>query len=140
MGRSYGAGLFLGVKSLLTPFILGAGLVLAAAGCARPEQVLPPPNLLPKEELTSLLIEFHLLESRIESSRLSPDSARALFQTMHREVLARHKLNEADSVFEHSYRYYAMNGKDLDGIYAVVMDSLSAREKKMGATPLPPHH
>ena len=130
----------MGVKSLLTQFVLGAGLVLAAAGCARPEQVLPPPNLLPKEEFTSLLIEFHLLESRIESSRLAPDSARALFQIMHRDVLWQHKLNEADSIFERSYRYYAMNGKDLDGIYAVVMDSLAAREKKMGATPLPPHH
>jgi hypothetical protein len=127
------------VKSLLTQFILGAGLLLAAASCARPEQVLPPPNLLSKEELTGLLIEFHLLESRIESSRLAPDSARALFQLMHREVLGQHKLKESDSTFEHSYRYYAMNGKDLDGIYAAVIDSLTAREKKMGATPLPPH-
>ncbi|MGI4761351.1 MAG: DUF4296 domain-containing protein [Janthinobacterium lividum] len=128
------------MKSLLTQFMLGAGLLLAAASCARPEQVLPPPNLLSKEELTSLLIEFHLLESRIESSRLAPDSARALFQTLHREVLWRHKLNEADSTFEHSYRYYAMNGKDLDGIYTAIIDSLTVREKKMGTTPLPPHH
>jgi hypothetical protein len=129
----------LSVKLLLTQLILGAGL-LAAASCARPEQVLPPPHLLSKEELTSLLIEFHLLESRIESSRLAPDSARALFHLMHREVLAQHKLKEADSTFEHSYRYYAMNGKDLDGIYATVIDSLAAREKKMGVTPVPAHH
>ena len=125
---------------MLTKFCLSAGLALAVASCARPEQVLPPPNALSKEEVVSLLIQFHLLESRIESSRLAPDSARALFQIMHRDVLWQHKLNEADSTFEHSYRYYAMNGKDLDGIYAVVMDSLAAREKKMGATPLPPHH
>jgi hypothetical protein len=140
MGRSYGAGLFLSVKSLLTQLFLGAGLLLAAASCARPEQVLPPPNLLSKEEVTSLLIQFHLLESRIESSRLAPDSARALFQTMHNDVLVQHHLKPADSTFEHSYRYYAMNGKDMDGIYAVVIDSLAAREKKMGATPQPPHH
>ncbi|MDO7883831.1 DUF4296 domain-containing protein [Hymenobacter cheonanensis] len=125
---------------MLTQLVLSAGLLLAAASCARPEQVLPPPNLLSKEEITALLIEFHLLESRIESSRLSPDSARALFQIMHRDVLWQHKLKESDSTFEHSYRYYAMNGKDLDGIYATVIDSLAAREKKMGTKPLPPHH
>ena len=128
------------MKSLLTQLLLGVGLLLAAASCARPEQVLPPPNLLSKEEVTSLLIQFHLLESRVESSRLAPDSARALFQVMHRDILWQHKLKEEDSTFEHSYRYYAMNGKDLDGIYAVVMDSLTAREKKMGTTPQPFHH
>ncbi|QKG55968.1 DUF4296 domain-containing protein [Hymenobacter sp. BRD128] len=127
------------MKSLFTLLLLGVGLVLAAASCARPEQVLPPPNLLSKEEITSLLIQFHLLESRIESSRLAADSARALFQTMHDDVLWRHGLKAADSSFERSYRYYAMHGKDLDGIYATVIDSLSAREKKMGATPLPRH-
>jgi hypothetical protein len=125
----------LGVKSTLTQLLLGVGLLLAVAGCARPEQVLPPPNVLSKEEVISLLVQFHLLESRIESSQLAPDSARALFQTMHDEILRRRQLKAADSTFERSYRYYAMNGKDLDGIYAAVIDSLAAREKKMGATP-----
>ena len=131
----------MGVKSLLTPFVLGAGLLLAAASCGRPEQVLPPTKLLSKEELTSLLIEFHLLESRIESSRLPPDSARALFNSQHALVLARHHLAPADSTFERSYRYYAMHGKDLDEIYAVIIDSLTARQKKMGGQPQPgpPH-
>ena len=129
------------MKSTLTNFFLSAGLLLAVAGCARPEQVLPPPDVLSKEEVISLLVQFHLLESRIESSRLAPDSARALFQTMHDEVLRRRQLKAADSTFERSYRYYAMNGKDLDGIYAAVIDSLAAREKKMGGTPSPsaPH-
>jgi hypothetical protein len=125
---------------MLTQLLLGAGLLLAAASCARPEQVLPPSNLLSKEEVTSLLIQFHLLESRIESSRLAADSARALFLSMHDDILWQHKLKPADSVFEHSYKYYSMNGKDLDGIYAAVIDSLTNREKKMGATPLPQHH
>ena len=125
------------MKSTLTNFFLSAGLLLAAAGCARPEQVLPPPDVLSKEEVISLLVQFHVLESRIESSRLAPDSARALFQTMHDEVLRRRQLKAADSTFERSYRYYAMNGKDLDGIYAAVIDSLAAREKKMGGTPSP---
>ncbi len=119
---------------------MGLGLLLALAGCARPEQVLPPPNLLSKEEITSLLIQIHLLEARLESSRLPPDSARALFQSQQSELMWEHKVPETDSAFERSYRYYATHNKDLDEIYAVVIDSLQAQEKKMGGTPFPSHH
>ncbi len=119
---------------------MGLGLLLALVGCGRPEQVLPPPNLLSKQEMTSLLVQFHLLEARLESSRLSPDSARALFLSQQREVLWQHHVPAADSSFERSYRYYSTHAKDLDEIYAGVIDSLMVQEKKMGGTPLPMHY
>jgi hypothetical protein len=128
----------LGVKLLLTSLLLGAGLLLATS-CDRPELVAPPATLLSKEELASVLIRFHVLEARVESSRLAPDSARALFQAQHHQILAHYKLAEADSAFERSYRYYAMHGKDMDEIYTIVIDSLVAREKKMGGNPTPLH-
>jgi hypothetical protein len=128
----------LSVKLSLTSLLLGAGLLLATS-CDRPELVPPPPNLLSTEQLTSLLIRFHVLEARVESSRLAPDSARALFQTQRRLILKHYKLAEADSSFERSYRYYAIHGKDLDAIYAAIIDSLAAREKKMGGNPTPLH-
>ncbi|MDJ0365164.1 DUF4296 domain-containing protein [Hymenobacter sp. H14-R3] len=125
---------------MLTRFLLGLGLLLALAGCGRPEQVLPPPNLLSKQEVTSLLIQFHLLESRLESSRLSPDSARALFLSQQLLVLQRHHVPTADSAFERSYRYYSTHAKDLDEIYVGVIDSLEAMNKKMGGQPTPVHN
>jgi hypothetical protein len=124
---------------LLTRFLPGLGLLLALAGCGRPEQVLPPPNLLSKQEMTSLLVQVHLLESQLEASRLAPDSARALFLSQERLLLRRHQIPETDSAFERSYRYYSTHAKDLDEIYAGVIDTLMAKEKKMGGTPLPMH-
>jgi len=118
--------------------LLGAGLLLAT-GCDRPELVAPPSNLLSKEELTSILIRFHVLEARVESSRLAPDSARALFQAQRPQILAHYKVTEADSAFERSYHYYSVHGKDLDEIYAAIIDSLAARTKKMGGNPIPLH-
>ncbi len=97
----------------------------------------PPPNLIPKEKLTSLLIRLHLLEARVESSRLAPDSARALFQTQRTAILKHYQLSEADSAFERSYHYYSVHNKDLDEIYAVIIDSLAARAKQMGGNPAP---
>jgi len=119
VGRSYGAGLILGVKSFVAfpaAWWRAALPALLLAGCARPEAVSPPPNLLPKELITSILIETHLLEARVETSHLSPDSARALFLSQERELLARHGITAADSTFQRSYRYYATHDKDLDGI------------------------
>lgn len=123
----------------LTRLVLALGSLLAA-GCGRPEQVPTPANLLPKEKMTSLLVQLHLLESRIESSRLPPDSARALFLSQERGLMWRNGVSRTDSLFERSYRYYAAHAKDLDEIYAGVIDSLALREKKMGATPTQRHY
>jgi len=125
----------LGVKLSLTPYLLALGLALTAAGCARPEEVKPPAKLLSKEEVTSLLVQFHLLEARVESSRLAPDSARALFQSQERDILWHHNLQEDDSVFQHSYRYYAAHNKDLDEIYTAVIDSLTLQEQRLKGGP-----
>ena len=126
------------MKLSLTSLLLGAGLLLATS-CDRPELVPPPSNLLSKEELTSLLIRLHVLEARVESSRVAPDSARALFEAQRRQILAHYKLTPTDSAFERSYHYYSIHGKDLDEIYAAIIDSLAAREKKMGGNPMPLH-
>ncbi|MGI4738269.1 MAG: DUF4296 domain-containing protein [Janthinobacterium lividum] len=127
------------MKSTVTQLVLALGLLLAA-GCGRPEQVPMPATLLPKEKMTSLLVQLHLLEARVETSHLPPDSARALFISQQRDLMRRNGVSQTDSVFERSYRYYATNAKDLDEIYAAVIDSLTRREKKMGVTPMPVYH
>ena len=116
------------------------GLLLAGlAGCARPEEVAPPPQLLSKEKMVSLLVQLHLLEARVESSRLPTDSARALFQTQERNLLWQNNVSETDSVLPRSYRYYAINRKDMEEIYAAVVDSLAKREANMWGSKSPVH-
>jgi hypothetical protein len=120
------------------------GLLLALlTGCAMPEEVKPPPQLLSKDEMVTLLVQLHLLEARVESSRLSPDSARALFQQQKSEILRKSNVSEKDSVLQRSYRFYAVNHKDMDEIYKLVIDSLEHRATKLnstqhGAQPTPP--
>jgi hypothetical protein len=119
-----------------------ASLLLAAlGGCSIPEEVKPPAKLLPKEKLVSLLVQLHLLEARVEASRLSPDSARALFQAQKQALLWKNDVSAPDSLLEHSYRYYAVNNKDMDEIYKAVVDSLQLRETQLngGKAGEPPH-
>lgn len=114
------------------PLVATSLLLLALlTGCAIPEEVPPPNPLLPKEQLVSLLVELHILEARVEASRLSPDSARALFQQQKSEILWKHGVPEKDSLLQRSYRYYAVNRKDMDEIYKAVIDSLTQREARM---------
>jgi hypothetical protein len=110
------------------------GLVLAAlplllAACDTPEIKPPPPDLLPKEHLVPLLADLHELEARIESSRISPDSARALFLAQQKALLWKREIS--DSAFHRSYRYYGVHGKDLSEIYGAVIDTLTARQHRL---------
>jgi hypothetical protein len=105
-------------------------VLLFAAACQRPEEPARPAQLLTKEQMVVLLADLHVLEAQVENSRLSNDSARALYLAQQKELIWRREID--DSVFYRSYRYYSIHGKDLDEIYNVVLDTLSQREYRLG--------
>nr|WP_262906074.1 DUF4296 domain-containing protein [Hymenobacter terricola] len=82
--------------------------------------------MLPKEKLIPLLADLHVLEARVENSRLPVDSSRALYQAQQKDLLWKRDIT--DSAFQRSYRYYSIHGKDLDAIYGAVIDTLTKRE------------
>lgn len=109
--------------------------LLLLGSCHHSEEMMPPQPLMPRQQMVSVLADLHLLEARVEAARLSPDSARALYLQQHKSVLWRRRVT--DSVFQQSYRYYAGHGKDLDEIYATVIDTLAMRQVKVAAKPTP---
>ena len=118
--------------------LLLAPLLLALPACQRPEEPLRPADLLSQQQLIPLIADLHLLEARVEGSRLSPDSARALYLSEQKILLA--KRGFTDSAFQRSYRYYGIHGKDLEDIYGAVVDTLMGREAKFGPPAAPVHH
>ncbi|GAB3326076.1 hypothetical protein GCM10027511_35580 [Hymenobacter humi] len=97
--------------------------------CQRPEEPPRPADLIPREKMISLLADLHVLEARVESSRLQADSSRALYLSQQKALLSKSQVT--DSAFQRSYRYYGIHGKDLDEIYKAVIDTLNQREKKL---------
>ncbi len=79
--------------------------------------------------MITLLADLHLLEARVENSRLSPDSARALY-LINKKILFGKRI-VTDSAFQRSYRYYGIHAKDLDDIYGAVIDTLGKREARL---------
>ena len=123
---------FAAVKSLhcrCLALLLGPALVLALPACQTPEDPTPPADLLPKARLVPLLADIQVLEARVETSRLPADSARALFLAEKKNLFWKREVS--DSVFQRSYRYYGIHGKDLDEIYGAVIDTLGQREARL---------
>ena len=106
-----------------------APLLLAVPACQRPEEPPKPINLVPREQMAQLLADLHQLEAQVESSRLSPDSSRGLFLAQQKNLLWKYQVT--DSAFQRSYRYYGIHGKDLNEIYAGVVDTLGKREARL---------
>ena len=117
---------------LLRAYSFRISLLLAGllAGCQPSDDVQPPQPLMPRQQLVSILADLHLLEARVESSRLPPDSARALYLQQQKSLFRRRQIT--DSLFQQSYRYYASHGKDLDDIYGTVLDTLAMRQAELG--------
>jgi Domain of unknown function (DUF4296) len=115
-----------------TPPLLFA-LLLTLPACQRPEEAIPPADLLPKERMVPLLADLQQLEAQVEDSRLSPDSARALFLAEQKNMLW--KRQTTDSALQRSYRYYGAHGKDLPEMYQSVIDTLKERQQKFAPRP-----
>ncbi|MCR5886752.1 DUF4296 domain-containing protein [Hymenobacter sp. J193] len=98
------------------------------AGCQRSEEIAPPQPLVPKPQMARLLTDLHLAEARVDASRLTTDSAQALYMQLQDSVLRRNQVG--DSAFAKSYRYYTLHDKDLQEVYDLVLDSLTARGAK----------
>lgn len=106
--------------------MLALATLLLTTQCAKTDEPVPPANLLPREQMISVLVDLHITESRVETSRLTPDSARVLFRQVSKQLYERHQTTE--EAFQQSLRYYAVHGKDLEEIYGSVVDSIAVRQ------------
>ena len=92
------------------------------------EQQEPPAGLLSREKMVSILIDIHIAESKIMQVNMPQDSAQVLFQNYKTEILKETGVDK--EVFRKSYEFYMKNIKEMDAIYAIVVDSLSLRESR----------
>ena len=99
-----------------------------AFGCSEEKEETKPANLLSDKQLTSILIDMHIAEARVEANGFSADTAMAVYNNLKQDIYKKHNITEAH--FQESYDYYLTNLSKLDKIYETVIDSLSMREVK----------
>lgn len=74
-----------------------------------------------------MLIDVHILESKINDLKLSFDSSRLVYNTLEQEIFKEHETTE--EAYRKSYQFYTMNIALLDDVYAIIVDSLNFMEK-----------
>ena len=106
-------------------FLLFIAIAIVVLGCVRKDK--PPEDLISKEQMVSFLIDLHILEAKINTTRFPKDSVEIIFPEIEKELFKKH--NISDTVYFKSYLYYLNNMFDMEEIYAAVVDSLSLRER-----------
>ena len=94
------------------------------AACNKPAEV--PSWVIPENKMVSMLVQIHIAEARVSLKNLPADSSNKYFVYLKEKIYAGYKIDS--STFKKSFRYYANDAKQLDKIYASVVDSLSLRE------------
>lgn len=99
---------------------------LLLSACVREDQ--PPQSVLPKNKMVDILVDIHIAEAKANRIQLrSYDSIQAYYKKLEADVYKKHQV---DSVtYRKSFRYYMDHIKQMDEIYAAVVDSLNVREK-----------
>ncbi len=100
-------------------------LLLLALGCGGKPT---PEGVLSKAEMSSLLVELYMAESRITLSRISRDSAYQVLKPYEDSLLSRRGIT--DSTLRKSYAYYLERPKVMEQILDAVIDTLSLREQR----------
>lgn len=101
-------------------------LALLLVACAREQQT--PPGILSKTDVARVLAEVYVTEEKVSRLSLEYDSASEVFFLM-RDNISR-KTGVPDSLFRKSLKYYSQHPRDIQEIYAIVVDSLQLREQR----------
>jgi len=105
------------------------GIILLAfftfLGCAKQR----PPDVLSQEEMVKALSEVYLTEEKVNRLNLSRDSGEKVYQYFNDKLFE--KLGVTDSTFKRSLGYYQGQPKEMEKIYAALIDSLNLREQRL---------
>ncbi len=119
------------MKGLITfgsRFFVLAFALAAAFSCTK-EQKRKPDYILSHQQMVQALAEVYLAEQKVNRLSLNADSAALVFGSMEKKVFA--NLKVPDSVFRASVDYYMDHPKEMEVIYATLIDSLQLREQRV---------
>lgn len=96
-----------------------------SASCGRSEKV--PDHVIVPDQMVSILVDVHLLESRIDQLFLSKDSSRVIFQAYEQQLFEQYDVTEKQ--YRESYMWYFDNVRMMESLYGRVVDSLLVRQQ-----------
>ncbi|HEY4650000.1 MAG TPA: DUF4296 domain-containing protein [Pontibacter sp.] len=105
---------------------------LALLGCKQQNDANAPEGLLPRAKMVQILADVHTMEALIEANVNYPDTAMMAYNKQQKAILQKYGVTAGQ--FYSTYTYYSTHLPEMDKLYEVVLDTLTAREAKMAAT------
>ncbi len=102
-------------------------VLLMSFACVKKEK--QPENLMTKQEMINFLIDLHIIEARLNMSRIPDDTVKLFFNQVEDSLFRKHQVT--DSMYYKSYQYYLEHIDEMESIYEAVVDSLSLRERML---------
>jgi hypothetical protein len=100
--------------------------LLILSACIKPAE--PPVGTIPKDTMTSILVDIHLAEAKVGMRNRPLDSARLYYEVYKDKIYEKYKITPER--FDQSMNFYVSNVRQLDEIYGRVVDSLGKRESQ----------
>ena len=88
-----------------------------------------PDGLIQKEVFTEMILEFQLIEAHLNQTRVDQSIIRDSANNYFQEIFEKHGVSLED--FNSTMNYYASQPEELQGIYDVVLESLSEMEVEL---------
>jgi hypothetical protein len=102
------------------------GLLFGLTQCKRePDR---PASVLTEAEMVQVLMDIYIGEEKVNRLALSRDSAEVVFDALNERIMQKH--GTSDSIVSISLNYYLNRPKELEKIYAIVIDSLQLQEQR----------
>jgi hypothetical protein len=102
--------------------------ILNACG-SRDEKLKIPDNIIPPEQMVSVLVDFHLVEASIIKAQQRNEDVNALSDFYYHSILKKHKINRKK--FEESILFYSRHMKEMHNIYQQVVVELSKTQSRI---------
>ncbi len=113
-------------KQIFMPLMVCVFFLLIS--CGKEER---PNDILTPAEMVSTLTALYLTEAKVGGIPVTRDSSMRIFDYFGTKTFD--SLGIADSVFKKSFNYYLDRPKEMEEIYAILIDSLNLREQTFGA-------
>lgn len=99
-------------------------LILSLCNCGSSDK---PENLLSKEQMVGLQIDFQILDEQIAALRVPKDSGNSIYLVYSDSIYTKHGVTK--KAYLENYDYYINQKDELVEIYEAIVDSLSLEER-----------
>ena len=88
-----------------------------------------PAYLLDEEEMVSVMVDMHLVETAHNLKLIGPDSTNAEYNSYFNSIFASHQISKVD--FDSSLFYYSTRTQQMNAIYDKVLEELYEMESEV---------